>query len=89
LCGINGIIATRVGLNENARDILVEMNELIKHRGPDDDGFIILMLIYTIGMAMRRLSIIDLSSGKQPIKMMTGYCCFFLMVKSTTISSSK
>jgi asparagine synthetase B (glutamine-hydrolysing) len=46
MCGINGIIATRVGLNENARDILVEMNELIKHRGPDDDGFIILMLIY-------------------------------------------
>jgi asparagine synthetase B (glutamine-hydrolysing) len=46
MCGINGIIATRVSLNENARDILVEMNELIKHRGPDDDGFIILMLIY-------------------------------------------
>jgi asparagine synthetase B (glutamine-hydrolysing) len=45
MCGINGIIATRVGLNENARDILAEMNELIKHRGPDD-GFIILMLIY-------------------------------------------
>jgi asparagine synthetase B (glutamine-hydrolysing) len=45
MCGINGI-TTRVGLNENARDILVEMNELIKHRGPDDDGFIILMLIY-------------------------------------------
>jgi asparagine synthetase B (glutamine-hydrolysing) len=28
-------------LNENARDILVEMNELIKHRGPDDGFFII------------------------------------------------
>jgi asparagine synthetase B (glutamine-hydrolysing) len=46
MCGINGIIATSRCLNENARDILVEMNELIKHRGPDDDGFIILMLIY-------------------------------------------
>jgi asparagine synthetase B (glutamine-hydrolysing) len=49
------IIATRVGLNENARDILVEMNELIKHRGPDDDGFIFDADLYTIGMAMRRL----------------------------------
>jgi asparagine synthase (glutamine-hydrolysing) len=69
MCGINGIIATRVGLNENARDILVEMNELIKHRGPDDDGFYHFDAdLYTIGMAMRRLSIIDLSSGKQPIK---------------------
>jgi asparagine synthetase B (glutamine-hydrolysing) len=45
VCGINGI-ATIGKINENARDILVEMNELIKHRGPDDDGFIILMLIY-------------------------------------------
>jgi asparagine synthase (glutamine-hydrolysing) len=69
MCGINGIIATRVGLNENVRDILVEMNELIKHRGPDDDGFYHFDAdLYTIGMAMRRLSIIDLSSGKQPIK---------------------
>jgi asparagine synthase (glutamine-hydrolysing) len=44
------------------------VNELIKHRGPDDDGFIILMLIYIQLEWLCRLSIIDLSSGKQPIK---------------------
>lgn len=35
------------------------MCDLIRHRGPDDDG--------SCGIGMRRLSIIDLSTGKQPI----------------------
>jgi asparagine synthase (glutamine-hydrolysing) len=55
------------------------MNELIKHRGPDDDGFYHFDAdLYTIGMAMRRLSIIDLSSGKQPIKNDDGVLLLFL-----------
>jgi asparagine synthase (glutamine-hydrolysing) len=40
------------------------MNDLIAHRGPDDDGY------YekdSVGLAMRRLSIIDVSTGHQPI----------------------
>lgn len=40
------------------------MNEAIRHRGPDEDGF---YLRDHVGMAMRRLSIIDLKSGQQPI----------------------
>ena len=36
----------------------------IRHRGPDDDGF---YFNDSVGLAMRRLSIIDLKSGKQPI----------------------
>ncbi|EPR69720.1 Asparagine synthetase [Winogradskyella psychrotolerans RS-3] len=44
------------------------MNNLIIHRGPDEDGlFSEENDQFTIGMGMRRLSIIDLSSGKQPI----------------------
>ena len=40
------------------------MNEAIRHRGPDDDGF---YFSDGVGLAMRRLSIIDLKSGQQPI----------------------
>jgi asparagine synthase (glutamine-hydrolysing) len=40
------------------------MNEQIVHRGPDDDGY---WLDGHVGLAMRRLSIIDLAGGKQPL----------------------
>jgi asparagine synthase (glutamine-hydrolysing) len=46
------------------RAVLERMNEAIVHRGPDDDGF---YLKENVGLAMRRLSIIDLAHGKQPI----------------------
>ena len=40
------------------------MNAAIRHRGPDDDGF---YFNPGVGLAMRRLAIIDLKTGKQPI----------------------
>src|SRR5947207_10805963 len=40
------------------------MNEAIRHRGPDEDGF---YFSDGAGLAMRRLSIIDLRTGQQPI----------------------
>ena len=40
------------------------MNEAIRHRGPDEDGFYV---NGSVGLAMRRLAIIDLKSGQQPI----------------------
>jgi asparagine synthase (glutamine-hydrolysing) len=43
---------------------LEAMNRQIVHRGPDDDGF---HLDGNVGLAMRRLSIIDLAQGHQPI----------------------
>lgn len=44
------------------------MNQQIIHRGPDQDGFFTETgKGFKLGMAMRRLSIIDLSTGKQPI----------------------
>lgn len=62
MCGIVGIV------NANSRpvnrEILERMNRCIEHRGPDDDGFYINQ---NAGLAMRRLSIIDLAHGKQPI----------------------
>jgi asparagine synthase (glutamine-hydrolysing) len=67
MCGINGIISKSKN-QELISDTLKKMNSLIFHRGPDEDGFCIdNHLDTTVGMAMRRLSIIDLSTGKQPI----------------------
>lgn len=67
MCGINGII-TKNNSNLQVRESLELMNEKIFHRGPDEDGFFIDTIEdAALGFAMRRLSIIDLSSGKQPI----------------------
>jgi asparagine synthase (glutamine-hydrolysing) len=44
--------------------LLSRMNAAIRHRGPDDDGF---YLAGPVGLGMRRLSIIDVAGGHQPI----------------------
>lgn len=62
MCGIVGIAYRETRPVE--REILEKMNQAIVHRGPDEDGF---YLNKNIGLAMRRLSIIDLASGQQPI----------------------
>ena len=46
------------------RSLLERMNDTMVHRGPDDDGYFV---SGPVGLAMRRLSIIDLAGGKQPI----------------------
>lgn len=67
MCGLNGLISRNLTL-QDAVDTIAQMNEMVIHRGPDDDGtFIEKHNDYTIGMGMRRLSIIDLETGKQPI----------------------
>ena len=68
MCGINGIISN-IKLDEGElRKKIAVMNQLIFHRGPDEDGFYIASSESTsVAMAMRRLSIIDLSTGKQPM----------------------
>lgn len=65
MCGINGIISLG---NVNFEREIEKMNNLIIHRGPNDDGFYHFKSSgFHLNMAMRRLSIIDLNSGKQPI----------------------
>jgi len=58
LCGITGI------LNLEDKSLLKSMCNILKHRGPDSDGY---YQDNEIGLAMRRLSIIDLEGGNQPI----------------------
>ena len=60
MCGIVGYINN----GNKDKNILKKMTEKITHRGPDEDGY------YTddyISLGFRRLSIIDLSKGSQPI----------------------
>jgi asparagine synthase (glutamine-hydrolysing) len=66
MCGIAGFVVrgTRVDLTE----ALADMAGAIAHRGPDDAGFFEASSgDWRIGLAHRRLSIIDLSSGHQPL----------------------
>ena len=68
MCGINGFYKPS-SLSENELSkVIHRMNDLIIHRGPDDDGlYTFSSNHYSVAMGMRRLSIIDLSTGKQPI----------------------
>jgi asparagine synthase (glutamine-hydrolysing) len=63
MCGICGIFLLDPdrGLE---RPQLERMNRTMNHRGPDDEGYYV---SGPVGLAMRRLSIIDLSGGRQPI----------------------
>ncbi len=63
MCGICGIFNFDRGETVDA-DVLAAMNRRIVHRGPDDEGF---YLAANVGLAMRRLSIIDLATGHQPM----------------------
>ena len=60
MCGICGF----TGKLENREDVLKKMTAVITHRGPDSEGFYI---DDSVNMGFRRLSIIDLDSGHQPI----------------------
>jgi len=63
MCGIAGILEFGRDALANA-SALREMCRVITHRGPDDQGF------YTdgsVGIGMRRLSIVDVAGGHQPI----------------------
>jgi len=63
MCGIFGLRA-REGGPPVAESVLRAMGASLRHRGPDDDGFLV---DGAFGFGMRRLSIIDLTSGHQPL----------------------
>jgi asparagine synthase (glutamine-hydrolysing) len=63
MCGIAGIVATEPGTKQDVETIRLMCNAIV-HRGPDDEGFYVRE---GAGLGMRRLSIIDLAGGHQPI----------------------
>ncbi|MFC1757546.1 asparagine synthase (glutamine-hydrolyzing) [Planctomycetota bacterium] len=63
MCGIVGVADPELAA-EQIRNTLHRMNDRIVHRGPDDEG---IHADVGVGIGMRRLSIIDLAGGQQPI----------------------
>ncbi len=63
MCGITGIFDLR-GRRDIPRDVLERMNMVQFHRGPDEGG---IHVEPGVGLGHRRLSIIDLSTGQQPL----------------------
>src|SRR5215213_7196467 len=62
MCGIVGFV--NANSRPASRELLERMNACIVHRGPDEDGFFV---HESVALAMRRLAIIDLAGGQQPI----------------------
>lgn len=58
MCGISGFLGT------GNRKLLESMADSMRHRGPDDEGF---YLDENVGFAFRRMSVIDVSGGHQPL----------------------
>ena len=63
MCGIAGV-AGLAGGSHVSHEQLERMCSVIRHRGPDDEG---MSISGNVGLAMRRLSIIDVAGSKQPI----------------------
>lgn len=61
MCGIAGFITIK---NIDKNSLIKSMTDIITHRGPDDEGF---FTAQNLALGMRRLSIIDLAGGHQPV----------------------
>ena len=64
MCGINGIAFSSRSGRVVSRSELVAMRDVITHRGPDDEG---IFIDRNVGLGHRRLSIVDVSRGHQPM----------------------
>ncbi len=71
MCGIAGIFDLR-GRGEIDRVLLRRMTDILHHRGPDGDGF---HYAPGIGLGHRRLAIVDLAAGDQPLYNEDGTVC--------------
>ncbi len=73
MCGIAGFVTSASGVDSST--VLTEMAQVVAHRGPDDQGFFQSATTsgnHRVGLAHRRLSIIDIATGHQPLGNMDG-----------------
>jgi asparagine synthase (glutamine-hydrolysing) len=64
MCGIAGVVSLRAGLEPAGLDALARMAGALRHRGPDETGA---FRAARAALVHTRLSIIDLSTGQQPL----------------------
>lgn len=70
MCGIAGFVGQPLA---DAQDRLRALGDALAHRGPDGEGFLLRSFgTQQVGLAHRRLAIIDLATGQQPISNETG-----------------
>ncbi|MBV9215232.1 MAG: asparagine synthase (glutamine-hydrolyzing), partial [Acidobacteria bacterium] len=65
MCGINGIAFSQRSKRQVSESQLIAMRDILHHRGPDDAG---MFVSGKIGLGHRRLSIVDVAHGAQPMK---------------------
>jgi asparagine synthase (glutamine-hydrolysing) len=66
MCGICGVVAFGTTAEPVAEPALRRMTDTLQHRGPDADGFVV-DPSHRVGLGFRRLSIVDLATGDQPM----------------------
>jgi asparagine synthase (glutamine-hydrolysing) len=64
MCGINGIVLSSRSRQSINVDAIERMRDIIRHRGPDDEG---IYINGRVGLGHRRLSIVDVATGHQPM----------------------
>ena len=64
MCGINGIVFSVESGRRAEAHVVERMRDVLTHRGPDDHG---LFVEGRVGLGHRRLSIVDVASGHQPM----------------------
>jgi asparagine synthase (glutamine-hydrolysing) len=64
MCGVCGFAVPRKSANSIDGSVLIRMRDALVHRGPDDAG---VFIDSQAGLAHRRLSIVDLAGGHQPM----------------------
>src|SRR5512144_2904098 len=64
MCGINGIALSSRSGRRIEKAVLERMRDVVRHRGPDDAG---LFMDGRVGLGHRRLSIVDVAAGHQPM----------------------
>lgn len=64
MCGINGIAFSSRSNRQVNEGMLVAMRDILRHRGPDGEG---IFLDKNVGLGHRRLSIVDVAHGAQPM----------------------
>ncbi|MEO6655396.1 MAG: asparagine synthetase B, partial [Pyrinomonadaceae bacterium] len=64
MCGINGVAFSQHSGRQADKAKIVQMRDILHHRGPDDGG---VFVDGNIGLGHRRLSIVDVAHGAQPM----------------------
>jgi asparagine synthase (glutamine-hydrolysing) len=64
MCGLTGFLVLKGHNKEKAKELVLKMTREIVHRGPDEEG---IYVDDSAALGHRRLSIIDISSGQQPL----------------------